>query len=59
MNPTALVRSCNRGVPRTPMRFAGCREGDHVHVLWLAILTPGAAAAAVICLIYALTSPHH
>jgi len=26
-------------------------------MLWLAILTPSAAAAAVACLVYALTSP--
>jgi hypothetical protein len=25
-------------------------------MLWLAILTPGAAAAALVCLVYALTS---
>jgi hypothetical protein len=28
-------------------------------MLWLAILTPGAAAAAVVCLVYAFTSSHH
>jgi hypothetical protein len=28
-------------------------------MLWLAILTPGAAAAALVCLVYALTGSHH
>ena len=39
-------------------RFLDGSRGDHVSMLWLAILTPSAAAAAVICLVYALTSAH-
>jgi hypothetical protein len=32
--------------------------GDDRHMLWLAILTPSAAAAALVCLFYALTGSH-
>jgi hypothetical protein len=28
-------------------------------MLWLAILTPSAVAAALVCLVYALTGSHH
>jgi hypothetical protein len=39
--------------------FLRCGTGDHEGVLWLAILTPTAAAAAVVCLVIALTGQHH